>query len=241
LGNPGVPVTECGESVTDAVAGGAYYVQTDEWNSTQTQCLSISGVSFTVTEANFKLPTNGFPATYPSIFKGCHWGNCTTGSGFPVQVGDIPSVTTSWSTTDATGVYDVAYYVWFNQTPTASGQPNGAGLMVWINESGAQPSGSMVGTTQVAGATWNIWTTQKPTWTYVAYERTPGTSSVSDLDVRAITEDAVSRGFIKTSWYLLDVEAGFEIWQGGQGLAVSSFSVDVGGDAGTAEDSESDE
>jgi hypothetical protein len=157
-----------------------------------------------------------------------------------VQVANMPSVTTSWSTTEAAGVHDVAYYVWFNQTPTTTGQPNGAGLMIWISESGAQAAGSMVGTAQVAGATWSIWKSAKPTWTYVAYVRTPATDSVTDLDVRAITEDAVSRGLIKSSWYLIDVEAGFEIWQGGQGLAVNSFSVVVG-DGGLTGSSGSDE
>ncbi|MCW2929205.1 MAG: glycoside hydrolase, family 6, partial [Actinomycetia bacterium] len=41
--------------------------------------------------------------------------------------------------------------------------------------------------------------------------------------------DAVRRGYISSSWYLIDVEAGFELWQGGAGLATNSFSVNAGG------------
>jgi cellulose 1,4-beta-cellobiosidase len=41
--------------------------------------------------------------------------------------------------------------------------------------------------------------------------------------------DAVKRGYISNSWYLIDVEAGFELWQGGAGLATKSFSVHVAG------------
>ncbi|HEY2128998.1 MAG TPA: cellulose binding domain-containing protein [Streptosporangiaceae bacterium] len=39
----------------------------------------------------------------------------------------------------------------------------------------------------------------------------------------------MSRGYTKPSWYLIDVEAGFELWQGGAGLATNSFSVNIGG------------
>jgi hypothetical protein len=230
-------VTDCAQFDTESVASGEYNVQTNEWNSTQTQCVSINGASFDVTQASFNLPTNGPPATYPSIYKGCHWGDCTASSGLPVEVASMPAVTTSWSTTETSGAYDVAYDIWFNQTPTTSGQPNGAELMIWINESGAQPAGSVVGTAQIAGATWNVWQAAMSSWTYVAYVRSPAVSSISNVDIHAFTEDSVSRGYINSSWYLIDVEAGFEIWQGGQGLAVNSFSVEVGG--GTSSSSSS--
>src|ERR1017187_7336194 len=41
-----------------------------------------------------------------------------------------------------------------------------------------------------------------------------------------------SRGYIQPSWYLIDVEAGFELWQGGAGLATNSFAVNVSGGGG---------
>ena len=43
------------------------------------------------------------------------------------------------------------------------------------------------------------------------------------------TQDAVGRGAIEPSFYLIDIEAGFEIWQGGQGLVSTGFKVRVGG------------
>src|ERR1043165_3697299 len=52
---------------------GDYIIQADEWNSTQQQCISSTGLNFRVTTANFNL-SSGAPATYPSIYKGCHWG-----------------------------------------------------------------------------------------------------------------------------------------------------------------------
>ena len=44
------------------------------------------------------------------------------------------------------------------------------------------------------------------------------------LDLRALVSDAVNRGYIQNSWYLIGVEAGFELWRGGTGLA-SQFVV----------------
>ena len=56
---------------------------------------------------------------YPSIYRGCHWGACTAGSSFPVQLARLRpgTVTTSWSTSQPGGssAYDVAYDIWFNQ------------------------------------------------------------------------------------------------------------------------------
>jgi cellulose 1,4-beta-cellobiosidase len=57
----------------------------------------------------------------------------------------------------------------------------------------------------------------------------PGTTSVQDLDIGKFVADAMSRGWIQKSWYLIDVEAGFELWQGGAGLATNSFAVNVPG------------
>jgi hypothetical protein len=31
--------------------------------------------------------------------------------------------------------------------------------------------------------------------------------------------DAIARGYLSRSWYLIDVEAGFEVWNGGAGHA----------------------
>ena len=35
----------------------------------------------------------------------------------------------------------------------------------------------------------------------------------------------------KGSWFLVDVEAGLELWQGGAGLKTNSFAVDLDGSA----------
>jgi cellulase/cellobiase CelA1 len=52
---------------------------------------------------------------------------------------------------------------------------------------------------------------------------------VTNLDVGTLAQDAVSRGYLSSSCYLIDIEAGFELWQGGAGLGTNSFSVNISG------------
>ncbi|WP_153538393.1 GH12 family glycosyl hydrolase domain-containing protein, partial [Streptomyces sp. RB17] len=220
--------TDCTQWGTTSLQGGEYIYQQNEWNSTLTQCASIDDATgaWSVTQANFNTGTNGAPATYPSTYKGCHWGVCTTGSKLPIQVGELGSATSSWSTTQPdAGAYDVAYDIWFNSTPTTDGQPDGTELMIWLNHRGSvQPFGAKTGTSDVAGKSWDVWTGKQTSWKIISYALQGGGTSFTDLDVKALIDDAVARGSINPAHYLIDAEAGFEIWQGGQGLATNSFS-----------------
>lgn len=207
-----------------------YVVQNNEWNSDRQQCVAVSGTSFFVTRANFDLPTNGPPATYPAIFKGCHWGNCTRNSGMPVQVANLPSITSSWTVTvPESAAFDVGYDLWFNREPSTGGQPNGAELMVWPNHGGGvRPAGSQIATVTLGGTTWDVWQGPMESWTYIAYVRQTPTNALVDLDLRSFVADAVARRAIDTSFYLIAIEAGFEIWRGGKGFATNAFSAVLG-------------
>src|SRR6266480_7371825 len=112
--------TTCAQFGTVSIDGNQYIYQQNEWNSSLGQCASVdaSTGAWSLTQASFNLPTNGAPATYPSVFRGCHWGSCTTGSGLPIQVSALGSATSSWSTTQvASGAYNVSYDLWTNLTP----------------------------------------------------------------------------------------------------------------------------
>ena len=226
-------------SQTASVAGGAYTVENNEWNSSASECVTTDGnADFTVANSAINLPTNGAPGGYAAIYKGCHWGACTGNSSLPLQVGSMApgKVTTSWNTTQTdTGAYDVAYDIWYNQTPTTSGQPNAEEMMIWINHNGGvEPAGSVVaGNVSIGGYTYTVWESRASTWNVVSYVMNTGTTSVSNLDVDLLAADSVTRGYMTDSDYLIDLEAGFEMWQGGVGLATNSYSVDIGSGGGT--------
>ena len=211
-------------------SGNTYWVQNNVWGAATAQCIQVDDVTgdFTVTLSEHN-NTGGIPASYPSIVKGCHWGTCTQNSGMPVRVQDLVSVTSSWSvTTVSSGRWNVAYDIWLSPSlDTMNGYPGGAEVMIWLNWlGGVQPAGSQVATVSIGGATWEVWYAQMD-WNYIAYRRTSPTNSVNNLDLLAFIQDAVSRGYIQPSWYLHAIEAGFEIWQGGQGLASRGFSATV--------------
>jgi hypothetical protein len=214
-----------------------YIYQNNEWNSTLEQCATANGAGFTLTTADFNQtalgpPASYTPATYPSIFWGCHWGTCTTGSTLPIQESQLATASSSVSTVMPAGYNnDVAYDIWFNQTPTATGQPNGTEIMIWINHQGAAaPFGTNIGTVTLDGATWQVWTGNQTSWNIVSYVQVPGTTAVS-LDLMPFFNDATTRKtpagtqVLEPSWYLLDIEFGFEVWDGGQGLSVNNFTA----------------
>jgi len=215
-----------------AVDGGVYTVQNNEYGSGAPECLTVGALGgFTVASSAIANSTSGAPGGYPSIYRGCHWGDCTPHSGLPVQVTRLltpGTVTTSWATAQPrTGTYDVAYDIWFNQTPTTSGQPDGAEVMIWLNHNGpVQPFGSQVSTASIGGRSYQVWFGDEG-WNTISYSMVTGTTSVRDLDIGQFVADAVRRGYIQKSWYLIDVEAGFELWQGGTRLATDSFAVNV--------------
>ena len=218
------------------VANGTATVQNNEWGSSEPESLTINGTAgFTVANSSISNATNGAPGGYPSIYSGCHWGSCTQGglAAHPVQVSALArpgTVTTTWKTTQPGGksAYDVAYDIWFNQQPTASGQPNGAELMVWLNHhGGVQPYGSRVGTATIKGVSYVVWEGAQSWGDTISYVMDNPTTSVTNLDVGALASDAVNRGYVRNSWYLIDIEAGFELWRGGAGLATNDFAVNV--------------
>jgi hypothetical protein len=94
-----------------------------------------------------------------------------------------------------------------------------------------QPVGSKVGTANIAGGTWDVWEGNSG-WNVISYVRQQTTSSAS-FSVSSFWNDVVSRGFGSNSWYITSVQAGFEPWVNGTGLAVNNFSYSIGGNVQT--------
>ena len=225
----------CGQGEPVSINNGAYKIRNNEFDSSAPECISISRTGFAVTQS--ALPWKKRPAAYPFIYVGCHWGNCTSNTNLPVQVNKLRNARSDWNTTQPTsGAYDAAYDLWFSTTPTASARPDGAELMIWLNRrGGVQPAGSLVsGNVSIGAATYQVWFKRSKDRNYIAYVAANTTLSVSDLDLLAFIHDAARRGYINSSWFLLSIEAGFELWEGGTGLATNSFAATVNDDLGAA-------
>ena len=216
---------------------GLYNFQMNGNDSSLEECATINGVGFTITTADFRKATNGPPGAYTSIYRGCHWGTCTSSNPFPIQESNLASATSSVNFTQPSGYNnDAAYDIWFNQTSTTSGQPKGAEVMIWLNHQGViQPFGSRAATAAIDGAQYEVWTGKQSSWKVVSYVASPPVTSVTNLNLLPFFEDAVSRGSLDPSWWLIDVEFGFEIWTGGKGLAMSDFSVTAAARSGSVQ------
>lgn len=213
-----------------------YVVQNNVWGASTAQCIDVDqGGGFTVTSAAHTLPPNGAPAAYPSIYAGCHYALCSTVGGLPARADSagFGNLRTSVSMTyPDSGVWDAAYDIWFDPTPRTDGQNTGAEIMVWLNKRGSiQPVGSQVGTVSLAGGTWQVWFGNIG-WNVISYVRTSPASSIG-FAIDTFYADAVARGYGQRSWYLTSVQAGFEPWTGGAGLAAHSFTFTSSGGGDT--------
>ncbi|MEO3809025.1 cellulose binding domain-containing protein [Sphaerisporangium sp. B11E5] len=221
----------CEKYGSTTINGGRYVVMNNNWGDDTRQCINVTSTGFRITEASHNKPQNGAPGSYPAVYAGCHYANCSSGSSLPMRVTDsrFSTVRTSASISapSSAGVFDAAYDIWFDPTARTDGQNTGAEIMVWLAHTGqVQPVGNRVGSVNLAGGSWDVWFGNIG-WNVISYVRTSATSSI-DFNVATFWNDVVSRGYGQTSWYLTSVQVGFEPWVGGTGLAVNNFSYSVG-------------
>lgn len=219
----------CGQYATRTIHAGRYVIQNNRWGTAAAQCLRATSTGFVITRQDGKVSTGGHPASYPSVFWGCHYGTCSKGFA-PVRANSKAFTrlrTSVAANVSATGSWDASYDIWFDPTARRTGQNTGAEIMVWFaHTTPPQPLGSYVGRARIAGTTWNVWHGTNG-WSVVSYVRA-SKSAAASFPVSAFYADAVRRGFAKRTWYLTSVQAGFEPWRGGVGLAVKRFSVTGG-------------
>jgi cellulase/cellobiase CelA1 len=229
LGGNASADTQICEQYGSTVIGGRYVVQNNRWGTSAQQCINVTSNGFEITTLNGSSPTNGAPTSYPSVFLGCHYTNCSPGTNLPMQVSQISSATSSISYRYVSGaIYDAAYDIWLDPSPKRDGV-NQMEIMIWLNRQGSiQPIGSVVGTTNLAGRTWEVWRGSNGSNNVISYVAQSATSSLN-FSVLDFINDTRNRGAITNSWYLTSIQAGFEPWQGGVGLAVTSFSANVNG------------
>ena len=223
------------EQFGSAVVQGRYVVQNNRWGTSAAQCVTATDTGFRVTQADGSVPTNGAPKSYPSVFNGCHYTNCSPGTTLPAQVSAISSAPSSISYGYVSNaVYNASYDIWLDPTPRTDGV-NRTEIMIWFNRVGSiQPIGSPVGTASVGGRSWEVWTGSNGSNDVISFVA-PSAIGAWSFDVMDFVDQTVARGLAQSNWYLTSVQAGFEPWQNGAGLAVNSFSSTVelgGGDPG---------
>ncbi|HEX9034746.1 MAG TPA: hypothetical protein VF834_23115 [Streptosporangiaceae bacterium] len=171
---------------------------------------------------------------FPSIFYGCVWAICSTGSKLPEPVTSAMHARTSWVTQPVrpAGTWNTAYDIWFFLHRHPSGQANGAELMIWLNTTFPTPPRTRqvvrIGMFRYWFQHWRVCRVvrgQQHCWNYIQFRRIRAVSSVRDLELGPFIAFCERLKLIRSSWWLANVEAGWEIWKGGTGLRTMSFSV----------------
>lgn len=217
-------VTICDKWGQADVYGGEYRIYNNVWGATTEQCIEIdqSSTYFKVVSSAHN-QTGGVPASYPFILKGSHFGGTPTikNNPLPIPVINISEVPISWSitTANASGTWNAALDIWFGV-----GSTNKLEMMVWINyKGGPTPAGSKISTVNIGGYTWDVYYNGSSVLSY----KITTVRENANLDIKNFIDDAVTRGILNTTWDLLAIEAGFEIWVDGKNLTLNSFSAYV--------------
>ena len=210
-----------------SVHTGGYVVRDDFWAGRV--CLSATrGVpGFTVSRTAF--PADRSPTwAFPNIFTGCEWGICTHASGLPARVASLrnPQVTLRTSGYPAGG-WAAAVETWFSTRPMRTGQADQAELMVWLRARWYHASYKVV---KVGGVRYYVshWIANHytgVTWNYIQFRRVRPVAGVTGLKLAPFIRYAERHGWIKASSYMDNIEGGFELRAGGEGLAVRQFSA----------------
>jgi hypothetical protein len=229
------------------VGGENYIIQNNNWgNPGGSDCiLNYTNNSFTVTTCTGS--GSSAPAAFPSIYQGAN-GNTANGTlststtdSMPIQISNIASATSSFRYSGGSGSYNACYDIWFANSPPSGEYQDGIDgfVMIWLRDpSDKQAIGTNQGSVTIAGQTWNKWVGPRGDGP-AGYNDAPVVSFVNPTEndnsrAQSFVEknilefiQAASGNGIGGSMYLTDVFAGFEIWNGGQGLKVDEFKLTV--------------
>jgi hypothetical protein len=205
--------------------GGQYLINPDGFREPMTVENLGYGNNFTVST---KTPAEGKVLAFPDFLYGCSWGVCSPHRKLPVKISRDGDPGASYSTSGhPAGEYNAAYDIWLEYGPYLNGQPHGAEIMIWSQETASVGSLRGYPEVRIDGALY--WVTEwrasnsHGSWNYVQFRKIRQTNSLSGIHLNDFFKAAEARGWASSSWYIQSITAGFEIWSGGQGLRMYNF------------------
>jgi hypothetical protein len=223
----------------ETVDNGPWIIQCNEYNSAATLDIDYTTgapVGFTIAASSVNVPNPGEPAAYPSVILGTNnYGTLTPGNPLPLLVSGIEpgQITTTMSVTygaAGTDIYDCAQDNWFSTIPNPDNQvADELEFMIFLTTGiSGNPAGSLYASgVSLSGGTFNVWF--QASWANagkgtVSFVFTSPQTAIS-LDYYPFMQYMIAQGWLSPSWYFVSVQAGFELWKGGSGLALDSLTV----------------
>ncbi len=193
-------------------------------------------------------PTGYDVVSYPEVVCGFKpWdlgqGGFTIGGAFPFQP-DSATLTVDYQVaTRAHGTHNLTFSLWAVSDPDAPMATLANEIMVWIDNAGMSPAGSIQGSVESGGTTFDVWINPGQTdhsgaspavWTYVAFvARTPRTSGPLALGplldwLRAHDlPGSPGRRILAAGAWIGDLELGSEVVGGAGVVEVTAFGYQV--------------
>ena len=223
----------------DTITIGKYVVQNNRYggNTHSIQAMWDNGdkAGFSLSGVSANIEVGQAPGSYPSIVYGWHVdGKFYGGYQAAKTISSIQSIPTTADVTvpGAPAVYNTSYDLWVSSQANPGANGSRTEVMIWLNRPGMDPYpiGTKQTTVQIGSQTWEVWYDTDigaDNFHTVSYIQTSLRSA--ELDIKPFLDDAVARGYIQASQYLLGVQFGFEIWKagGGDAFTVNSYSVSI--------------
>lgn len=209
------------------VVVGRYDIVNDDW--TQAGCIEASTVRPAFTVSRGVAPLWGKVREFPFVYYGWSYGLHTHDTILPRRVSRLGYVRATWWTHQrARGVWNAAFDIWFGKHKSAENTSvHGAEIMIWISRH------YVYARTErrywLSGQRWDFehWRALGG-WNYLQFRTVRNRWGVTDLAITPFIRAMVRAGLIKPWWWLLNVEAGFEVWSGGKYLRTTWFNAHVG-------------
>jgi hypothetical protein len=188
-----------------------YFVANDAWNASN---YNVSQTLYACSSANWYVVAtmdnskgDGAVKTFPNSHRDF--------DSAP-QISSLSSITSTFAeTSPGTGIYEDAYDIWLN----GIGGANSTEVMIWTENHGQTPSGSVAGTVTVGGRSYTVWKTGN----YIAF--VPGANFTSGtMDLLAFFKWIMSKGWIAGSATLGQVDYGVELVSTNGAPATFAFS-----------------
>jgi cellulose 1,4-beta-cellobiosidase len=225
-----------GENDKEHLTAGPYRIQNNVATADSgKQCITAKAgggaAGFTVDSSSLSTGGNS-PVAYPSVAYGWHFGQSTTGTGLPKALSALASApSTVTYTPPSGGKYNASYDIWAVPASAGANPATPAGgleVMIWLAAGGGpQPIGSPGETVKIGNHNYEIWTGKNTTWDVVTFWSKDYIGGWTNEDLKPFLQKAIALGKAQNDWNLLSVQFGFEIWNGGNGASVTSFSQSI--------------
>jgi hypothetical protein len=165
---------------------------------------------------------------YPEVIYGKKpWNASSTVAHLPCPILDANLEVEFDLSTEATGVYNTAFDIWLTGTKEARPEDILFEIMIWIDNHGMRPLGSVRDTVEIGGMRYDVWVSKRVGeygWTYICFKAVQPYLT-GKIDLGAIMRYLTSAGLVEDTVFLADVEFGNEIIYGSGETIVSTYRI----------------